>query len=72
LNELVNKYKNAGKIIWVQEEPANAGAMGFMIQNLKLPKLEFISRKASATPATGFHKNHTEEQEKIISDAFSE
>jgi len=72
VNELVNKYKNAGKIIWVQEEPANAGAMGFMIQNLKLPKLEFISRKASATPATGFHKNHTEEQEKIISDAFSE
>jgi 2-oxoglutarate dehydrogenase E1 component len=35
-------------------------------------KLKIVSRKSSASPATGFAKVHRVEQEKIIAKAFEE
>ncbi|MBI5404522.1 MAG: multifunctional oxoglutarate decarboxylase/oxoglutarate dehydrogenase thiamine pyrophosphate-binding subunit/dihydrolipoyllysine-residue succinyltransferase subunit [Ignavibacteriae bacterium] len=68
-------YKNATTLKWVQEEPANMGAMAFMQlrlteKNIPGKKIEFISRKSSASPAPGSYKVWNETQKKILSGAF--
>lgn len=67
LNAVLKRYKGARQI-WVQEEPANMGCWSFMLRYMS--GLELISRKASASPATGYSKVHKAEQEKIISQAL--
>ena len=69
LKVVLKKYKDA-KLVWVQEEPANMGYMQFIMRVMPKGGFEFISRKASASPATGFSKVHKMEQEKIINKAF--
>ena len=63
------KYKGA-KVLWVQEEPANMGPLSFIQRMMPGQSMEFISRKASASPATGYSKVHKAEQEKIVNQAF--
>ncbi|MBL7850257.1 MAG: 2-oxoglutarate dehydrogenase E1 component [Cyclobacteriaceae bacterium] len=71
LTALFKKYKDA-KILWVQEEPANMGALSFIQRMLPSVPMEFVSRKASASPATGYSKVHKMEQEKIVNQAFEQ
>ncbi len=71
LSAILKKYKDA-KVLWVQEEPANMGAQSFIQRMLPGMKMEFISRKASASPATGYSKVHKVEQEKIVNQAFEQ
>jgi len=70
LDAIFKKYKGA-EVFWVQEEPANMGAWQHMIFNYcsKVP-MKLVSRKASASPATGFKKRHDEEQKSVIDRAF--
>jgi len=67
LEKVLKKYKNA-KVVWVQEEPKNMGAYAFMLMHYG--QIECISRKASASPATGYNKIHVKEQEEIIRKAL--
>lgn len=67
LNAVLKKYKGA-KLVWTQEEPANMGYWSFMLRYMT--GMELISRKASASPATGYSKVHKAEQEKIVSQAL--
>ncbi|MFM9841327.1 MAG: 2-oxoglutarate dehydrogenase E1 component, partial [Cyclobacteriaceae bacterium] len=67
LNAVLKKYKGA-KLVWTQEEPANMGYWSFILRYMT--GLELISRKASASPATGYSKVHKAEQEKIVSQAL--
>jgi 2-oxoglutarate dehydrogenase E1 component len=67
LNAVLKKYKGA-KLVWVQEEPSNMGYWSYILRYLS--GLELISRKASASPATGYNKVHKAEQEKIVSQAL--
>jgi 2-oxoglutarate dehydrogenase E1 component len=69
LNQVLKNYPNAG-IVWVQEEPENMGAWYYLFRVFPNRINHGIFRKASASPATGFHKIHHEEQEKIIKKAF--
>jgi 2-oxoglutarate dehydrogenase E1 component len=75
LTNLREQYKNA-EWVWVQEEPQNMGAQWYLQMNLvctadqPILPLKFISRSASASPATGYSKVHKAEQEKIISSAL--
>jgi 2-oxoglutarate dehydrogenase E1 component len=69
LDSLVEKYKGADWT-WVQEEPQNMGAWQYMAMNFKSVDLKGISRKASASPATGFKKKHDQEQQDIVDRAF--
>lgn len=69
LNAIFAKYKNAA-VAWVQEEPANMGALWHIQYRLSHVKMEYISRKESASPATGFKKQHEKEQKEIIERAF--
>lgn len=66
---ILKKYKGA-TLSWVQEEPANMGGIGYMLRMMPDQKMEIISRKASASPATGYSKVHKAEQEKIINQAL--
>jgi len=69
LREVLDRYKNATEFIWVQEEPANMGALSFLAPRLRRlvgPKLRSIKRAANATPATGSAKAHELEHKTLI------
>ena len=76
LNKVFKKYSNAD-VFWVQEEPSNMGAWQYInaiflsdFVGLKR-QLNRISRKSSASPATGFKKAHDQQQADIVTDAFA-
>lgn len=71
LAAIEKKYKSAEEWFWVQEEPQNMGAWQYMALNYKSKPLKVVSRKASASPATGFKKKHDQEQQQIVDQAFS-
>ena len=67
LNQILDKYKQA-EVFWVQEEPENMGYWTYLLRlGVNLP---IISRKAAASPATGYPKIHTREQADIVRRAF--
>ena len=70
VNKILDKYKNA-EYFWLQEEPENMGYWNFVQRVYKEKDLTLISRKASASPATGYAKVHAQEQEEIINKAFA-
>lgn len=76
LHNIINSYKNARQIRWVQEEPENMGAYPYLfpifidlIDDFK-GRFRYIGRRASAATATGSYKRHLMEQEKLISNAL--
>lgn len=67
LDAVLDQYKKAERI-WVQEEPENMGYWTYLLRvGMILP---IISRKAAASPATGYPKIHTQEQADIVRRAF--
>ncbi|MDN4165751.1 2-oxoglutarate dehydrogenase E1 component [Cytophagales bacterium LB-30] len=71
IQKLLAKYKGA-KVYWVQEEPQNMGYWAYMLR-MTYKEVDFedvISRKPSASPATGYGKMHAKEQEAILNKAF--
>jgi 2-oxoglutarate dehydrogenase E1 component len=75
LQAMFNKYRNAGEILWVQEEPRNRGAWSFMEPRLRemLPEtatLTYCGRDESASPATGSYKMHEIEEQELIAHAL--
>jgi len=71
----LDRHGKANKLIWVQEEPANMGALAFMRQKLRPVagdrQLTSIKRSESASPATGSAKAHVMEQQTLIKLAFA-
>jgi 2-oxoglutarate dehydrogenase E1 component len=71
----MDRHKNAREFEWVQEEPANMGALAFLLPRLERlargrPVLS-VKRSASASPATGSHKAHELEQKALLALAFA-
>ena len=68
-------WSAARQVIWVQEEPANMGALAFVRPELQRlaggRHLTTVKRSASASPATGSNKAHRMEQEALIRLAFA-
>jgi 2-oxoglutarate dehydrogenase E1 component len=68
--------RHSGEIVWVQEEPANMGALSFVVPRLrrlagtKRP-VRSVKRSASASPATGSAKAHELEQKTLLTLAFT-
>jgi 2-oxoglutarate dehydrogenase E1 component len=69
VKSILKKYKGA-KIVWVQEEPINMGYWSYLQRVMPKQEMEVISRKASASPSTGYSKVHKAEQDKIVNQAF--
>ena len=71
----IERHANAEEIIWVQEEPANMGALWFVMPRLRRlshgKAVRSIKRSASASPATGSAKAHELEQKTLITLAFA-
>jgi len=70
-------HPNAREIIWVQEEPANMGALFYVLPRLehiaqaKNIRVRSVKRSASASPATGSAKAHELEQKTLLTLAFA-
>ncbi|RZK84438.1 MAG: 2-oxoglutarate dehydrogenase E1 component, partial [Pedobacter sp.] len=73
MEAIVAKYKNVEDVVWVQEEPENQGAWPYLLRRLRktsLNKIDVISRKESSSPATGYMKQHTNQQAYIVAKTF--
>ncbi len=68
LDAVLKKYSNP-EIVWVQEEPENMGGWSYMLRIFG-QGIKVISRRAAASPATGFAKVHKQEQAEIVKEAF--
>jgi 2-oxoglutarate dehydrogenase E1 component len=72
IKELALQKYRAAQIVWVQEEPRNMGALGYL--SLNLPKdinMAYLSSQASASTATGYAKKHAEQHAKLVETAFT-
>jgi 2-oxoglutarate dehydrogenase E1 component len=73
LKKLFQKYRQAEKWFWVQEEPQNMGGWQFVRPRLETTaqkSFEYIGRKASSSPASGFPSLAKLEQQAIIAQAL--
>jgi 2-oxoglutarate dehydrogenase complex dehydrogenase (E1) component-like enzyme len=62
-------------LCWAQEEPENMGAWSFVHARLHRMsfaplKLTHVARAESASPATGNHKVHEQEEEELVEGAL--
>jgi 2-oxoglutarate decarboxylase len=72
LRTALDAYPDA-PLTWVQEEPQNQGAWGYMAMNFPVEvgrTLRVVARAASASPATGSTSTHKVEQEDLLDRAF--
>jgi 2-oxoglutarate dehydrogenase E1 component len=72
LGQLLEKYHQAHEVVWLQEEPANMGAWPFLQTRLTslAPRVRYVGRPESASPAEGWMESHLTEQKRIISEAL--
>src|SRR5882672_2760651 len=71
----IARHPNAREIVWVQEEPANMGALSYVLPRIQhyiqgIP-VRSVKRSASASPATGSAKAHELEQRTLLTLAFT-
>jgi 2-oxoglutarate dehydrogenase E1 component len=74
LSAEINRHAGAKEILWVQEEPANMGALSYVMPRLRRiahgRPVRSVKRSASASPATGSAKAHEMEQKTLLTLAF--
>ncbi len=70
----LNRYAEANDIVWVQEEPANMGALWYVAPRLRRlargRQVRTVKRSAAASPATGSAKAHALEQKTLLAASF--
>ena len=67
----LERYANTSDIVWLQEEPRNMGAAGYLKWTFEEFAMKYITRGELAASATGFAKMHAKEQQNIIDAAFN-
>jgi 2-oxoglutarate dehydrogenase E1 component len=76
LKAVLDGFPKATELVWVQEEPANMGALNFIVPRLQPfaagRRFRAVSRVESASPATGSYKAHGLEQQALMDDAFAD
>jgi 2-oxoglutarate dehydrogenase E1 component len=75
LEAALARHTKAREFLWVQEEPANMGALSFVEPRLERllhgQSLRTVKRSWSSTPATGSHTAHEMEQKTLLELAFA-
>ena len=70
----LDRFRSARDLVWVQEEPANKGALSFVQPRLEQiargRHVRSIKRSPSASPATGSAKAHRMEQKTLVEAAL--
>ncbi|MCX6281794.1 MAG: 2-oxoglutarate dehydrogenase E1 component [Bacteroidetes bacterium] len=70
LAEIVASYPKAKHFEWVQEEPANMGALNYIVHNFLKIKLTYVARPPSGSPATGSSQLHKAQQNLLVEKAL--
>ena len=68
------RHPHCNDLVWVQEEPANMGAMFYLhprLERLAGRRVRSVRRSASGSPATGSAKAHLMEQQTLLTLAFT-
>jgi 2-oxoglutarate dehydrogenase E1 component len=73
--DAVGCFRQADRMVWAQEEPANMGAWSFARERLRDvlrpgQELAYAGRVANASPAVGSMRVHKAEQMALIADTF--
>jgi len=75
LTAALDEHPNATHLAWVQEEPANMGALFFVKPEIERSSrgrvVKTVRRSESASPATGSPKSHAMEQQALYNLAFA-
>jgi 2-oxoglutarate dehydrogenase E1 component len=75
MSDEIDRHGKKCKIVWVQEEPSNMGALSFLRPRLKTlvgnRHITTVKRYESSSPATGSSKAHHMEQDTLIQLAFA-
>jgi 2-oxoglutarate dehydrogenase E1 component len=77
ISAAIAEHANAREIVWVQEEPGNMGAAGYVLPRLERIakagglRVRSVKRSPSASPATGSAKAHEMEQKTLLALAFT-
>ncbi|HXY23514.1 MAG TPA: 2-oxoglutarate dehydrogenase E1 component [Candidatus Acidoferrum sp.] len=77
ISAAIAEHPNAREVVWVQEEPGNMGAVGYVVPRLERManaiglRLRSVKRSPSASPATGSAKAHDMEQKTLLALAFT-
>jgi multifunctional 2-oxoglutarate metabolism enzyme len=71
LIDLMERYPNVERVVWVQEEPRNMGARAFMRRRMAeiLPEsldYDYVGRQLRAAPGEGYSAAHKREQSRIV------
>lgn len=72
LRDELGKYRKARKIAWVQEEPRNMGVWAHIrpyLAEILGTDPRYVGRRESPCPATGSHRQHKMEQERLLEEA---
>ncbi|HET6342615.1 MAG TPA: 2-oxoglutarate dehydrogenase E1 component [Gemmatimonadota bacterium] len=77
LSDLIAGYPNLKQLVWVQEEPENMGAWRGIRHRLErhVPSgvaLRYVGRQEAASPATGSHRVHEEEEAALVDAALED
>jgi 2-oxoglutarate dehydrogenase E1 component len=71
----LHRHSSAREIVWVQEEPANMGALTFVFPRLKRladqRPVRSVKRSRSSSPSTGSAKAYKVEQNALLNLAFA-
>ncbi|MCB2195569.1 MAG: 2-oxoglutarate dehydrogenase E1 component [Bacteroidetes bacterium] len=70
VDQIIEKYPNTKRWIWIQEEPENMGAWTFVKEQFKHVNIQVVARQASGSPAVGLHKLHVLQQNEILGKIF--
>ncbi len=72
LKAIISRFPNLSEMLWVQEEPKNMGAWGYieprlreLVDNVKV-SVTYNGRPKRSSPASGYQQIHTFEQQFII------
>ena len=74
--DAIARYEHATEVIWVQEEPENMGAWGFVHNRLHALlrddyKMRHVSRAEAGAPAAGSSTFHELEETDLLERAFA-
>ncbi len=68
---ILDKYKNKKKIIWVQEEPSNMGLWSFISMKFRvINSLKLVSTPENSSPSTGSYADYLRNKHKLLEKAF--
>ena len=73
----IERYQQAGDILWCQEEPGNQGAwhriQHYLLRHMRSSQvLGYALRPSSASPAVGYLAKHNFQQKELVAAAFRE